>query len=183
MTPENTPDAAGVLERSFGQGITTVDHGDPRRALDRKGWAPIPWSEGIGERVHQALDVESVLADVPEAVGIEDYLGKSITIYGAAKVLGKIDDRDTVYVAIDATDDETGERIVITTGAEYVMHQLGRFYSLDAFPVTCSPFEQKLGVKGRNDPIHLGPVGRKDPSDKGAANRRKAAQADDENPF
>lgn len=152
--------------------------------LIRPWMRSIPMSEGIGERVHDALDVDSVLADVPDAEGIQEWIERPLTIYGARLVLGQIDDRDTVYVAMECADPATGEQIVITTGADYVMHQLARFYTLDAFPVTVKPYLQMLGIKGQSDPVHLGRVDRPAPNAKGRSRKGAGASAaDDENPF
>lgn len=117
---------------------------------------------GIGEAYDRATNVDELLDELPDAEGLREYLGRPITVHGASLRLGEADGRQTLYVMLDVTDDSSGKRLAMSTGAQAVMRQVNRAAALDAFPFQCMPYEVDLG-KGRgtkSNPIHLGKVDR-----------------------
>jgi hypothetical protein len=115
---------------------------------------------GVGEAYDRAESADELLEELPDAVGLKEYLGRPITIHGASLRIGEADGKQTLYVMLDATDDSTGDRMAMSTGAGAVMRQVNRAAQIGAFPLTCMPYEVDLG-KGRgtkSNPIHLGKV-------------------------
>jgi len=115
---------------------------------------------GIGEAYDRAADVDELLAELPDAEGIKEYLGRPITVHGASLRIGEIKGKPTVYVMLDVTDDSTGKRMPVSTGADAVMKQVNRAAQLGAFPFECMPYAVELNKSGQDDPIHLGKVDR-----------------------
>lgn len=115
---------------------------------------------GIGDFYDKAPDLDSLLEDMPDAVGLMDFTGKPIQINSATLRLGEAEGRATVFAVIQITDMETGEQVATTTGAGAVLKQINRAYQLDAIPFQCKPYQVALGVKGRTDPLHLGKLDR-----------------------
>jgi hypothetical protein len=122
----------------------------------------LPLETGVGEAYDRAETVEALLEELPDAEGLKEYLGRPITIHGASLRVGEADGKQTLYVMLDATDDSTGKRLAMSTGAGAVMRQVNRAAQLGVFPFQCMPYEVDLG-KGRgtkSNPIHLGKVDR-----------------------
>lgn len=115
---------------------------------------------GIGEAYDRAADVEELLGELPDAEGIMDYLGRPITVHGASLRIGDIKGKPTVYVMLDVTDNSTGKRLPVSTGADAVMKQVNRAAQLNAFPFECMPYQVELDKSGQTNPVHLGKVDR-----------------------
>lgn len=115
---------------------------------------------GIGDYYDQAPDLDALLEDMPDAVGLMEYTGKVVQINSASLRLGEAEGRPTVFAVIQITDMETGEQVATTTGAGAVLKQINRAYKLGLLPFQCKPYQVGLGVKGRTDPLHLGKVDR-----------------------
>lgn len=117
---------------------------------------------GVGEAYDRAETADELLEDLPDAEGLREYLGRPITIHGASLRIGEADGKQTLYVMLDAEDQSTGKRLAMSTGAAAVMRQVNRAAQINAFPLSCMPYEVDLG-KGRgtkSNPIHLGKVDR-----------------------
>lgn len=129
-------------------------------AEERKRFPDLRLEHGIGEAYDNAADLDALLEELPDAVGIKEYLGRPITVNGASLRLGEIDGRPTLYVMLDVTDNSTGTRVAVSTGADAVMKQVNRAAHLGLFPFEAMPYEVALGKRGQDDPIHLGKVDR-----------------------
>ena len=162
MTTDANPSSAiAALENQLGAQEVVPADTPLTEDVPRTWMLSIPRSEGIGDQVMRALDQASILADLPETEALRDYVGKPITIHSAVLDNGEIDGRQTWYIRMQVTDDSTGTEHVVTTGAEYVMHQIARCYLIPkGLPLACKPYEVKMERKGMNDPLHLGPVDR-----------------------
>ena len=120
----------------------------------------LPLGHGIGDYYDQAPDLDALLEDMPEAVGLMDFTGKEIQVNSASLRLGEADGRPTVFAVIQITDMATGEQVATTTGAGAVLKQINRAAKLGLLPFVCKPYQVDLGKKGRTDPLHLGKVDR-----------------------
>lgn len=127
---------------------------------ERKRFPALSVEHGIGEAYDSAPDIDALLADLPDAEGIKEYLGRPITVHGASLRIGEIDGKATLYVMLDVTDNSSGKRVAVSTGADAVMKQVNRAAQLDVFPFECMPYAVELGKRGQDDPIHLGKVDR-----------------------
>lgn len=115
---------------------------------------------GVGEAYDKAETIDALLADLPDAEGLREYLGRPLTVNGASLRIGEVDGKQTLYTMLDVTDDSTGKSLVLSTGAAAVMRQLNRAAQLDAFPFQCLAYEVEINKRGRSNPIHLGKVDR-----------------------
>ena len=97
--------------------------------------------EQIGERIMSAGTVDDVLAGLPDAVGLRNLIGHTLTIHGATLRRSDLQASVGAFAVIDATDHKTGERLAITCGGENVLRQLVRIQQLDGYPFDAVPFE------------------------------------------
>lgn len=82
-----------------------------------------------------ADSIDAALA-VSETIGLEDLVGETLIVRGASLRESQIDEGYPVYAVIDAVMRDTGEKVVITTGALKVVAQLCKFQMMNAWPVT-----------------------------------------------
>lgn len=127
---------------------------------ERDKFSALPFESGIGAFYDSANDLDELLAEPNDAEGLIEYTGRPLTVHGASLHLGELEGKQTLFVVIDATDNSTGKRLPLTTGAGAVMRQLNRAAELGAFPFECMPYQRDLGRKGRTNPIHLGKADR-----------------------
>lgn len=88
----------------------------------------------IVSQVLSAGSVEEVLADI-EAMGLQQLVGEIITIHDGKWQRSTYEEGSPWYAVLDATRHSTGERRIMTTGAQTVIAQIVRLVQLDALPV------------------------------------------------
>ncbi len=116
--------------------------------------------EDVGGHYATAANLDELLGELPDTIGLMDLTGHKLTVKGAALHLGILEGKQTLFAVIECVDIDTGEQLAATTGASAVLRQLDRAAQLGLFPFDCKPYQSVLGVKGRTDPLHLGPVDR-----------------------
>jgi hypothetical protein len=112
----------------------------------------------IGERITKATTMDEALGDLSEPIGLESVTGQALTVHSAALAPSDTENAIGYYALIDATVEETGERVVITCGAQGVLRVLAKAADLGAYPFKCKPYGVASKVKGRSDALRLGTV-------------------------
>jgi hypothetical protein len=108
----------------------------------------------ILEQIAAATDVDSL--DSPWRSGSLGAMnGKEILVNGISKMPSDYDGGFGFFLLIDAIDKETGERVLLTTGAVAVVAQLVRANALDLFPVSFKVTVSEKPTKNGYHPIHL----------------------------
>ncbi len=96
----------------------------------------------------EAADLEGILA-LSETIGLRELVGKTLTLRGASLRIGEVDRKQTIYATINGFNDDTGEDLVITTGAAKVLAQLAKFQMLNLWPVRV----RVISIASKTDPL------------------------------
>lgn len=114
-------------------------------------------ARGIIERNLRAESVEDVFAE-QTTIACKDYVGRAIRVTSIRLAEGEIDGAATTYMLIDAIDMETGEQLVMNTGAPQITSKLFNLHLKGALPIEVVVREVSPAKRGRNPVLSLGRV-------------------------
>ena len=144
-----------VIERN---GVSILSRlGEMEREL-RPMINAIPDAGGDGEvniieQIMSAASIEDIDA-AWEARGLDQYVGKKITVTGLRKGVSDFADGIGIYLLIDAVD-EDGRKVVLTTGSTSCVVQLIKAHTLQALPRTFIPRMAERASANGYFPMHL----------------------------
>jgi hypothetical protein len=86
------------------------------------------------DRILNATSPEEAAAN-PEAMGLRDWAGKKLVVYGVAGALpSQLKTGPSRYIVLDCADPETGERFSVTTGGAYAMATALKYWEAGWYP-------------------------------------------------
>lgn len=95
-----------------------------------------------------------------KTVASKDVVGVPLEIRNVLLAKGEIEGKDSVYMLVDAIDLNTGEKIVLNTGAPNVMSMLYNIKQRQLLPIQVAIIEVGTAPSpGMNRPLSLEPVG------------------------
>lgn len=90
-----------------------------------------------------------------QAVKLDAWDGREIIINSARRLASDYESGFGWYLALDATDPDTGEQCTVIAGATAVVAQLAAVAHLGGFPIICTPRVAKRAKPGHNPAQHL----------------------------
>lgn len=110
------------------------------KETDKVDVNPTDTHRQIIEEIMESQSLDDLLAN-EEPEDIKNYVGRVITIRDFSVNDSEFEDGAPIYVALKVTDEETGERRVITTGEQNIMAQVITAKERGWLPLKCRPFQ------------------------------------------
>lgn len=114
--------------------------------------------EAIVRQILAAEDVAALFTD-RTTTACKDFLNTPIAVRDVTLRRSTLGDDEGVYMLIDAVRLDTGEPVVLNTGARNILATLYRAKQLGALPVEVSVIEVGKAKPGQSAPIGLRPEG------------------------
>jgi len=109
---------------------------------------------GIIRSIIEAKDVAGL--DAPwTAKSLQAYVDSPIRVDAIRKMPSDFDEGLGLYLVLDCTVSNDGEKATLTTGSVNIVVQLVRAFTLDALPLVCIPRLSKKPSKAGYRPMHL----------------------------
>jgi hypothetical protein len=126
------------------EGTELVPIGDEGEVAEVKRWImALPRAEGdedasdrIMERILGKTDAESILSP-DSAEGLRDHVGEQLVIHDARWSPSTVNKKLGAFLLLDVELVKTGDRVVMTTGANNVVAQIVAAYTADLLPLAC----------------------------------------------
>lgn len=109
---------------------------------------------GIIRSIIEAKDVAGL--DAPwTAKSLQEYVDKPIRVDAIRKMPSDFDEGLGLYLVLDCTISNDGEKATLTTGSVNIVVQLVRAFTLNALPLVCIPRLSKKPSRNGYRPMHL----------------------------
>lgn len=106
------------------------------------------------DEILQAETLEDAFGNM-QATSARDLVGRPIVIERIALKSSSLESATGVYMLIHATDGESGDRLVVTTGAAKIMVQIAWAVEHDALPLAVRVVEIGAAKPGQSAPLGL----------------------------
>lgn len=111
-------------------------------------------TRSIMERALRADTVEDIFAE-EGTIATKDYVGIPIQVNGVKLNEGELEGEPSVYMLVEALNLNTGEVVILNTGAPNIMAKLYRLHQLEKLPIKVAVKEAAPGRRGQNAVLSL----------------------------
>lgn len=126
-----------------------------REEVENTDVASVDTHAAIVEEIFNSQSLDELL-DNTEPESLKEYVGRVITIRDYKIQDSEFEGGAPIYMALKVTDEETGERRIVTTGEQNVIAQLITAKDRGWLPLKCRPFESRKPNKHGRYLIRLG---------------------------